>query len=235
MKKPYDFFIDESCHLEADRLPVMCIGYVKIANEDYHILAKELKSLFAKHSFNKELKWNKFSGVRLEFYKALIDFFFEKDIFFRCVLVKYKHRLNHEDFNQGSHDNFYYKMVYFLLMHSDGEKSSHRVFLDIKDTRGREKLRKIREIFENKYHGQSPFKSFQHLHSHDNIFFQIADFFIGAITYSNRIGQDIKEPEKNKLEFIKYLEYKSGFHLDEGTVPWEHKFNIFNQQPKMRM
>ena len=42
-------------------------------------------------------------------------------------------------------------------------------------------------------------------------------------------------PELNhagRLEFIEYLEEASGFSLDEGTVPWETKFNIFDHQPK---
>jgi len=48
-------------------------------------------------------------------YKALIDYFFETDIDFRCVLIKYKDKLEHHKFNNGSHDTFYYKKVYFLL------------------------------------------------------------------------------------------------------------------------
>ena len=33
--KEYTLYIDESCHLESDNFPVMCIGYTKIENSQY--------------------------------------------------------------------------------------------------------------------------------------------------------------------------------------------------------
>lgn len=236
MNNKYDFYIDESCHLENDKIPVMCIGYIKVPVANYTELQKDFKQILAKHNQNSELKWNKFSNARTALYKELVDYFFQSSLQFRCVLVKYKERLNHTDFNQGSHDNFYYKMIYFLLHPNNSNSDEYRVFIDVKDTRGREKLRKINEVFHNEYTGNSPFKHFQHLHSHDNLFFQLADFFIGAITYKTRVViGNITNPTQNRLDFIKYLEAKSGFNLEEGTEPWETKFNIFDHQPKVKL
>ncbi|WP_299154790.1 DUF3800 domain-containing protein [uncultured Christiangramia sp.] len=231
----FDIFIDESCHLENDHKSVMGIGYCKVPHVDYEQLKKEIQDILVKHNQYAELKWNKFSTSRLSLYKELVDYFFKSSMEFRAILVKYKDRLNHEDFNQGSHDNFYYKMIYFLLR-PNGEDSNKRfrVFIDLKDTRGREKLNKIREVFDNAHKGESPFIYFQHIQSHDNLFLQIADFFIGAVTYKNRVVSKEFEPTKSKLEFINYLEEVSGFCLNEGTVPWEKKFNIFDHQPKKR-
>jgi hypothetical protein len=229
----YDLFVDESCHLEHDSATVMCIGYVKVPRLAYHELKEKLISIKHKHNMHKELKWSKFSKAKLALYKELVDFFFADPLEFRCVLVKYKERLNHEDFNRGSHDNYYYKMTYYLLL-PNPPGVEYRVFLDIKDTRGKEKLNKIQEVFDNKHHGQSPFIHFQHLRSHENEFFQLTDLFIGAVTYKSRLKKQeqglIENP--HKLEFIKYLEDKSGFSLDETVPPWETKFNIFNHQPK---
>ena len=227
----YNLFVDESCHLERDHIPVMCIGYVKVPYLAYRELYAKLESIKQKHKTLVEIKWNKFSKSRLSLYKELVDFFFDNPIDFRCVLVKYKDRLNNKDFNQGSHDNFYYKMTYFLLR-PNPVGSEYAVFLDIKDTKGKQKLKKITEIFENYHHGDSPFVRFQHLRSHENVFFQLTDLFIGAITYKTRIENNEFIPNQDKLEFIDYLEYKSGFSLQEGTEPWETKFNIFDHQPK---
>lgn len=235
--KNYDIFIDETCHLENDHLPIMCIGYIKVPtdNEVYEELKSELKQVFIKHNQNSELKWQKFSKSRLDFYKVLVDYFFQAPLEFRCILVKYKDRLNHKDFNQGSHDNFYYKLIYYLLRVNNTADSKIRVFIDVKDTRGKEKLMKINEIFENEFKEVSSFNYFQHLHSDHNIFFQLADFFIGAVAYKTRVSSgNLKEPTEHKLAFINYLEEKSGFSLDEGTEPWETKFNIFDHQPKKR-
>lgn len=84
-------------------------------------------------------------------YKALIDYFFETEIDFRCVLIKYKDKLEHHKFNNGSHDTFYYKMVFFLLKSATNPPTNeYKVYLDIKDTRGKEKLHIIK--IENKYY-----------------------------------------------------------------------------------
>ena len=236
MNNKYEFYIDESCHLEKDNIPVMCIGYIKVVMTDYVALQKEFEQILRKHNQNSELKWNKFSNARTALYKELVDYFFQTSLQFRCVLVKHKERLNHKDYNQGSQDNFYYKMTYSLLHPNNSIGEEYRVFIDVKDTRGREKLRKINEVFHNEYDGNSPFKHFKHLHSHDNLFFQLADFFIGAITYKTRVVlKDIAIPSPQKIEFINYLELKSGFNLDEGTEPWETKFNIYDYQPKIKL
>ena len=227
----YDLFVDESCHLEHDKISVMCIGYIKVPRLAYDKLKQKFRNVKDKHEIKNEIKWSKYSKVRLPLYKDLVDFFFDNPLEFRCVLVKYKERLNHKDFNRGSHDNFYYKMTYYLLR-PNPPKVEYRVFMDIKDTRGREKLNKIEEVFQNYHKGESPFVKFQHLRSHDNDFFQLTDLFIGAIADKNRLLKGEIPENPSKLEFIEYLEKKSGFTLDEGTTPWETKFNIFDHQPK---
>lgn len=138
----YNLFVDESCHLEHDHIPVMCIGYVKVPSLAYDELYKKLLIIKQEYYTTGELKWQKFSKSRLPLYKALVDFFFENPLEFRCVLIKYKDRLNNKDFNQGSHDNFYYKMTYFLLRPNPPDVT-YRVFIDLKDTRGKQKLKKL--------------------------------------------------------------------------------------------
>jgi len=78
----------------------------------------------------------------------------------------------------------------------------------------------------------SPFIFFQHIHSHENVLLQLTDLFIRAITFKSQ-GHHLKEnANKAKVEIVNYLEAKSGYFLEEGTEPWETKFNIFDQQPK---
>lgn len=230
----YNLFVDESCHLEHDKIPVMCIGYIKVPQLAYEELHKKLTLLKLNLGNPSEIKWNKLSKSRMPLYKELVDFFFETPIEFRCVLVKHKERLNHDDFNKGSHDNFYYKMIYYLLRpNPPGVK--YKVFMDIKDSRGKEKLNKLDEIFQNYHHGDSPFVHFQHLHSHDNVFFQLTDLFIGAITFKARELHKVALSAKIKIEFVDYLESKSKFSLNESIPIWETKFNIFDFQPQQKL
>jgi hypothetical protein len=232
----YNLYIDESCHLENDKKSVMCIGYTKVLTENYLTIKEDIKQIKLAYKTPTEIKWNTVSLSRLPLYKALIDYFFEKDIDFRCVLIKYKDKLEHQKFNNGSHDTFYYKMVFFLLKSATNPPANeYKVYLDIKDTRGKEKLHAINEVLHNEYSKTSvpsPFIYFQHIHSHENVLLQLTDLFIGAITFKSQ-GHHLKEnANKAKVEIVNYLETKSGYFLNEGTEPWETKFNIFDHQPK---
>lgn len=229
----YKLFLDETCHLENDHIPVMCIGYMKVPNLAYTDLRERIINLKMDHRSPMELKWNKFSASRMPFYKSLVDLFFDTPLEFRCILLKNKNLLTHSDFRHGSHDNFYYMMIYFLLK-PNPPATEYNVLLDVKDTGGKAQLNKIQEIF-TKYHGgESPFTHFQHIRSEDNVFIQLADFFIGAIAYKNRqeIDASLNQPAKN--EFIAYLEERSRYSLTNSTPPWITKFNIFDFEPGKR-
>ena len=236
-KDQFAFYIDESCHLEHDHFPVMCIGYIKVPEEKAEELKQGIKAIKREYGILHEIKWNTVSNTHTEMYKKLVDYFFDSEMEFRCILVKYKDRLDNQSFNNGEHDNFYYKMIYYLLVNpytNPPGMNDYRVFLDIKDTRGRTKLNKIQEVFSNKFHGESPFLTFQHIRSHESQFIQLADFFIGAVTYKARNLQSLVNGSQAKKELVSYIEMRSGYILDEGTEPGETKFNIFDHQPRIR-
>ena len=230
----YRIFIDESCHLENDGIEVMAIGYVKTPEDTINEIKENIKEIKLNHGVPHELKWNTCSNSKLQLYIDLVHFFFESDLTFRTVLVKYKQNLDHHQFNQGSHDNFYYKMVYTLLNNHwiNPATDRYKVFLDIKDTRGRDKLQKITEVFNNYHNGESPFQSYQHIRSNESVFIQLADIFIGAITYKSRRLHKSDKANAAKVRVIEEIERLSGYSIDEGTEPWESKFNIFDHQPK---
>lgn len=64
---------------------------------------------------------------------------------------------------------------------------------------------------------------------------QLTDLFIGAITFKARGLEKEANANKAKVELVQYIETKSGYSLDEGTEPWENKFNIFDHQPKQSL
>ncbi len=232
MSKTYSIYVDESCHLEHDGFPIMCIGYTKIEYKQYPVIKSAIKEIKLRHKSATEIKWSKLSMSRLPLYKEIIDFFFSSGIEFRCVLVKNKGNLDHETYNRGDHNAFYYKIIYLLLnnKYTNPKDEKYRVILDIKDTRGRQRLSELDKCLINKNEGNSPFKYFQNIRSHENELLQLTDLFIGAIAYKTRKEHEKENASKVKCEVIDYLEKRSGYHLDEGTIPWEHKFNIFDFQ-----
>ena len=61
----YSLYIDESCHLEHDGMPVMCIGYTKINTEQYPAIKEKIKQLKLHYKNPTEIKWNNVSSSRL--------------------------------------------------------------------------------------------------------------------------------------------------------------------------
>jgi hypothetical protein len=205
----------------------MCIGYTKINRDDYEVLKKVVKAIKLKHNTPTEIKWNKLSNSRWELYKELIDFFFRSDIEFRSVLVKNKQNLGPVRYNREDQNSFYYKTLKTLLNNKVADdEDTYRVFLDVKDTRGKARLKLLESELAAKHKEKSPFVYFQHLHSNENEFLQLTDLFIGAICYKARKEAKKENASLIKQKVIDYLEQSSGYLLDDGTEPWETKFFI---------
>ncbi len=112
MSETYNVYCDESCHLENDQQPVMLLGAAWCPREEVARLSREVQDMKARHRAAGELKWSKVSMARLDFYLELVDWFLaEAPLHFRGLVVLHKDRLNHSVFNEGSHDDFYYKIL----------------------------------------------------------------------------------------------------------------------------
>src|SRR3990172_12780696 len=116
MTTAFNIYADESCHLEHDGHEVMVLGATWCPLEEVKHQAEMMKYLKTKHRAQGELKWNRVSPSRLPFFLEVVDHFFDQDpLHFRALVVKDKPRLDHEMYNRGSHDAFYYKMHFYLL------------------------------------------------------------------------------------------------------------------------
>ena len=230
----YNIYCDESCHLEHDRIPVMLLGAVWCPHDMRRSISHEIRQLKAKHNAKGELKWTKVSECRLLFYKELIDYFFARsELNFRCLLVARKKNLDHSYFNQGSHDSFYYKMYYQLLLEIVRKADSQfNIYLDIKDTRGSRRIRELRRILHTKIadHERLTIPQIQLVRSHESELIQLADFLIGAVAYCNR--NDVPKKNPAKVSVIEKVRECSGIDLVHSTPPWEEKFNLFVFQPR---
>ena len=122
-------YCDESCHLEHDRSAVMGFGAIAIEAGSARAIAKEIRALKEGAHCRGELKWTKVSPKNTGFYIDLVDFFFSKpELSFRALLVNGKDRLNHDRYNDSSHDLFYYKMYFYMLrniIEYDPQKELH--------------------------------------------------------------------------------------------------------------
>lgn len=223
----YNIYCDETCHLEHDNEKVMVIGGIKCPKSRRKMIIDEIYNIKKDFSIPKmaEIKWNKVSNCNLEYFKGLVDLFFDtQDLQFRAVVVD-KTKLKHEQFKQ-THNEFYYKMYYYCLIGLVDTQAENYVYMDKKDTKGTNKISKLKEIISYKNHDfdQRRIANMQCVNSSELPILQLADLLIGAVGFHNRV---INNPSKAKLELVEYIKNRSGYLLEKSTCPSEQKFNLF--------
>jgi hypothetical protein len=238
MSKPlFNVYCDESCHLENDYKPVMLLGALWVPHNSVEHLNKELKEIKEDFKSRGEIKWTKVSNSRLSFFRRIIDWFFvSEDLHFRGFVVSNKQSLNHAVFNQNSHDDFYYKTYFSLLNKILSPENKYNIYLDIKDTRSKFKLQKLRDILSNDkfdFTGQM-ISQMQHVHSNGTPLLQITDLLLGALTYKH----SGLRTSAAKLSIVNLIEQhlrnkKILTDLTVSTPLKENKFNIFVWSPRL--
>lgn len=234
MTQVYNVYCDESCHLEHDHQKVMVLGGVWCSIEKVREISTRLREIKKRHGMSPsfEAKWTKISPAKKELYLDLIDYFFDDDhLHFRALLVPDKSILNHEKFGQD-HDTWYYKMYFDMLKVLLNPSSSYRIYLDIKDTRGAEKVAKLHDVLcNNIYDYQREIIDWvQTVRSHEVEILQLADLLIGAVAYKNRglSGNEGKEA------IVTRITERSKYSLTMSTLYREEKFNLFVWHPSER-
>jgi hypothetical protein len=227
----YNIYCDESCHLENDGKPVMLLGGIWCPIDEIRRLAAELRDIKNIHKATGELKWTKVSKSRQDFYLEVTSWFLaEMPLHFRALVVLNKDALNHDYFNAGNHDTFYYKMYFSLLSKILSPDNLYNIYLDIKDTRSRNKIRKLREVLCNNVHDFTShmISHIQNIHSRESDLMQLADFLLGAVSYRHRnlAGNE------SKIAVITKLENGLGRSLLKSTPLSEQKFNLFLFSPQ---
>ena len=228
-EQTYKLFCDESCHLEKHP-EIMVLGAICCPEQKVTAINKKIKEIRYRYNYQTELKWTKLHAKQINFYKEVIDLFFQSDCLkFKATVVSNKNILNHQQFNQGSHNNFYYKMFFYTLRDFLKPNNHYKIYLDYMDTQGGEKTKKLIQVFENTHYQQINCQAYI-IRSYESQIIQLCDLFIGALSYANRA--DIEHHSVIKNEIISYLKQKTHGCLNSGTPPWEEKFNIFQFSPR---
>lgn len=229
----YNIYCDESCHLEHDGIPVMAIGGVWCDVSKKDEIFTRLRQFKTEHGLKStnELKWNAVSPSKLNYYKDVMNYFFDNsDLHFRVIIVPNKSDLRHEEFYQ-THDDFYYKMYFDMLKAIISPTNIYNIFLDIKDTRGGKKTKKLREVLSNNMldFDRRCIEKVQQVKSHEVELIELADFLIGCVNYANRLERDHAHELKSysKRELVKLMRCRSKYQLTRTTLLRENKVNVF--------
>jgi hypothetical protein len=216
-------FCDESCHLEHDTSNAMVFGALACNGDKVKEIDAEIKALREKHGYVRELKWTKLSRHDLDFYSELFDLLLRnQNLRFKAVIVPEKSLLDHDTFNHGSGNTFYYKIAYYALRDFMEEGKTFRLYLDYMDTLGRTKVAKLKDVLMS---CKPKSLEAQTIRSHESQLIQLCDLLIGAICYANR--KDIDRQSDLKNELVAMIARKVGHQLDVQTSKYSKKFNLF--------
>lgn len=234
MAQNINLYCDESCHLRADREPVMVLGTIWLPTEKRVEIFDRMREIKRRHGMhpNAEVKWTKVSNLKFEAYCDLIDYFFDDDdLHFRAV-VAHRDGLDHERFEQ-THDDWYYKIYYQLITNVLVPVNRYYVYVDIKDTRGGSKTDTLERVLRNGMYDFSAvsLQRIQQVRSHEVEALQLADLLTGAIGYAAR-QSGTSSP---KLALVDRIRERSGFSLAQSTLQRESKFNIFHWKPQSKL
>ncbi len=222
----YNIYCDESNHLEFDKANVMVLGSIYVPKEKTKAINERIKEIKEKHKIkpNTEIKWVKVSKNKLPFYLDIVDYFFDTDdLHFRAVIIE-KSQLNHKKFKQ-THDQFYYKIYFELLSKILDPQDNYSIYLDIKDTRGREKVAKLKQVLCNSMYDFDGkiIKTIQQVRSCEIQTLQLVDLLIGAMQFLN--NSNVKSEAKKAI--VERIRERSGYDLTKSTLLREPKTNIF--------
>jgi hypothetical protein len=228
MSEIFNIYCDESCHLQHDGQKAMVLGAIWCPLDKAREIAVRLREIKYKHGLAPEfeVKWTKVSESKVGFYLDLLDYFFDDDdLHFRALIVPDKTKIDHSGFAGQDHDTWYYKMYFDMLKVLLSPEERYRIYLDIKDTRGAEKVKKLHKVLCNSLYDFSReiVERVQLVHSHEMEQLQLADMLIGAILYVNR---DL-HGNAGKLALVKRMQERSGYGLSKTTLYRENKVNLF--------
>jgi hypothetical protein len=230
----FHIYCDERGHLERDHQSTMVLGALWCPAEKVRESAVRVREIKVKHGLAPgfEIKWTKVGPAKVAFYRDVMDYFFDDDdLHFRAVIIdKDRIHLDHMAF-QSDHDTWYYKMFFVLLNPLFDPAARYRIFLDIKDTRSQEKVRKLHEVLCNSQHDfqREVIENVQQVRSHEVEHIQLADLLIGAVAYANRRSRD---PSAGKQALVERMRQRSRYNLVQSTWLLESKVNLLRWEPR---
>lgn len=218
MDKTFNFYCDESTHIETDGHRYMILAYVSTPYNQLKHHNQKIREIKRKHFIKGEMKWKSISKSRMVFYTEIVEYFFMTDLHFRAIIID-KNQLKHNEFKQ-THDEFYDKMYFQLLNKKILHDAIYNIYIDEKDTHSYKKARSMKAYLERDYQN---IRTLQAIKSYESELMQIADVLMGAINYKLR-GLS-KVISKNKI--IEKIEKESGRPIIQPSTLAENKFNKF--------
>lgn len=218
-----DLLVDKSKVTDNNRY--VCIGGIWIPNEKRSLFKASINLLKQKYGINKEFKWGNVSTNKIDFYKELIDLFFDdqfKGVHFRCVVIDAL-MVDNKSYNSDDQELGYYKFYYQLLNNWLSSSNEYYVFTDFKTNKDRNRLHELKRITNRSLHGDYV-KIVQAIDSSESVILQLQNILMGTVAY--KFNYCDKGCSQAKCELVEYVESKLGKKIAHMPRS-EQKFNVF--------
>lgn len=232
-------YADESC---TGGQQYLALGGIALEESISPTLLERLKAVRDLHNTHGEVKWQKVSKAKLDFYKAYVDVFFDAsmadDVRFYALYVD-THTFNHHKYNGGEAEIGFNKLIYQLLLHKFGRKYGElykiKVFLDHRTTKhDPEDMRPMlnKDLAKRGVHGD-PFRQIRFRDSKICDLIQLNDLLIGTVGFKKNLRDKVPGCAPSKIELAEHIvrrahENEKPHRLDSAQAKrfavWQFKF-----------
>jgi len=229
-KKIINIYSDETNHLKDPKQgDMMVIGSVWCDKSKVMQISDAIRKVKEYHGLPKsgEVKWTKIATSNQEFYKDLVNLFFNTDdLNFRAVIVP-KHKLDHEA-HQSTDEEFYYKTQFLMIANivANHSPNTFRVYIDYKDNWSYYRAKKLEGYLSKKSDFAGCEFTAQPVRSHESELIQLADILIGATSYRSNHYDDANE-SRPKRAIVDLIEDLAMQRLNQSSPKTSEKVNLF--------
>lgn len=200
------------------------IGGLWLRGGDRAHIKELIRRARAKHNLWAEFKWNRVTPSRLDFYRDVVDVFFDANIAFRCIALPARN-LDAQRFHEGDRELMFYKFYYQLLVHWLAGNYEYRIFVDRRTNRLPNRLRVLEQVLRTA-RPECKNIAVQALPARQVELLQLVDVLLGATGFKLH-GQTASEA---RLALVRSIEQRLGRSIGPTTKS-EAKFNVFLFRP----
>ncbi len=206
----------------------LVIGSLWLASENREPFKEEIRELRNKHKIGGEFKWTKVSPSRIDFYRDILKWFYEKkdSLRFRCIAVD-RQKINLIKFHDNDQELGFYKFYYQLLHQWIYSFNNYVVFCDYKRDRLGNRLETLKKCLAYSNLSASV-ENIQFVRSRESVLLQLSDVLTGmaAARVNNRLAVSEDGSGSSKHEATLFLEKLLGRKIGPTSLH-EKKFNVF--------
>lgn len=203
-------YADESCTSHK----FLALGGIAMERDFAPVALERLKAVRDTFNTHGEVKWQKVSRSKLDFYKAYVDVFFDAsatdDIHFYALYVDTS-TFNHTKYNGGKAEIGFNKLMYQLLLHKFGRKygTDHtiNVYLDDRTTKhDPEELRPMLNHDLSRWGIKGrPFRQLRFRDSKECDLIQLNDLLVGVVGFKKNLHDKAEGCAPHKIALAQHI------------------------------